>query len=110
MSPLLPMSIALSLAGESGDAPGFARHDAGCAGVRRMCLMVACSEGSVPGAAAKAGAAAINAVAAAPIIAVLRISDTAATRDLSGNPFFIRTSPETLLDQRRETLFCRRRA
>ena len=95
MSSPLPMSIALSLAGVPGVAASFTRHEISFTGVRRMFLMAACS-GAASGAGASAlkdGVAAIKAVAAAPIMAFLRTLDTVATRDLLGNPFVIRTSP-----------------
>ena len=66
------MEMALKRVGTSDVADAFTRHDVAFTGVRRMFLIVACSDASVPWEAAKAGAAAINAVAAAPIMADLR--------------------------------------
>ena len=85
------MEIALNLAGIPGVAANFARHDTA---LRRRAQDV--PDGGLQrrlGAGASAlnvGAAAIKAVAAAPIMAVLRTLDTEATRDLLGNPFVIR--------------------
>ena len=85
-----------NLAGVRGLAAIFSRHETSFSGVRRISLMAACSSVAcaVDASALKDGAAAINAVAAAPIMAVLRTLDTVVTRDLLGNPFVIRTSPD----------------
>ena len=62
----------------------FSRHEISFSGVRRISLMAACSSVAcaVDASALKDGDAAINAVAAAPIMAVFRTLDTVATRDL----------------------------